>query len=142
MRGAPLLSLLAGLLALPLGVGATFMLLSLLVGKPIGPKSLFHVVTVHIPMPGPAETSEPNADILVVKGNDTRALKVIKTIPSIRLVGLLVAGACCGGLGIALAQSKGFARGARIAKWGLMSNVAGILVWWLTIMLTDWTRFD
>jgi hypothetical protein len=142
MRGAPFLSLLAGILALALGVGGTFMLLSLLVGKPIGPKSLFHVVTVHIPMPGPAGTSEPNADILIVKGNDTRTLTVIKMLPSMRLVSLFVAGAFCGGLGITLAQRKKFARGARIAMWGLMSNVVGILVWWLTIMVTDWTRYD
>jgi hypothetical protein len=123
------------------------MLLSLLVGRPIGPKGLFDVVTVHIATPtrivdlAPGRPAPGRAGE-VIKGTDTQGLKVIKIIPSMRLVGLLVAGACCGGVGIALAQSKGAARRARIAKYGLMSNVVGILVWWLTIMVTDWTRYD
>jgi len=142
MRSASILSLLGGIVALGLGAGATLMLLSLLVGRPIGPKGLFDVVTVHIATPARFVEPAPNGTGKVVRGENTQGLKVTKIIPSMRLVGLLVAGACCSGVGIALAQSKGFARGARIAQYGLMSNVVGILVWWLTIMVTDWTRYD
>jgi hypothetical protein len=120
--------MLAGFVSLTLGLGATLALLSYLVGRPTGPEFLFERIS--------AVVASPNST-----GGVAGKLKVENRIPSMWLIGVLVVGASIGGLGIALAQWKKLLRSTRIAQLGLISNVAGVLVWWLGIMLIDWTQY-
>jgi hypothetical protein len=135
MRWMSIISLLAGALALVLGLGSMLAVISLLVGYPSGPRFLFETVTYNVPFPGSARRLPGIRQV-------TDTLKVIKVIPSMSVIGLLVVGASSGGLGIALALRRGNRGAARVAQAGLLSNVAGILLWLLAIMLTDWTQYN
>ena len=127
-RATSFLSMSIGLTALLFGLGATLALLSYLVGRPTGPEFLFDRFSAQVTSGG-------------VPAAIGGTLRVENRIPSMRLVGLLVAGASIGGAGIALAQKKKFPRNVRIAQIGLLSNVAGLLVWWVAILWIDWTQY-
>ena len=130
MRRATLLfSLVSGGTAMLLGLGATLVLLSLLIGHPIGPTLLFDRISAVVPAPNSF-------------GGVTGTLRIDKLIPSMTLVGIFVVGVTFGGLAVGLAQGRRHARIAQFAKLGLLSNVLGILVWWVSIMLIDWTQYD
>jgi hypothetical protein len=76
------------------------------------------------------------------------------------VIGLLIAGASAGCLGVVLSQKTKEALKtkdalktketpktkdtlcARVAKMGILTNVVGMLVWWLGMMLNDFTPYS
>jgi hypothetical protein len=129
MRPKLLFSMLAGVTSLALGLGATLALLSFLVGRPTGPEFLFERFSADVPKYGSM-------------GGVGGSFHFEKRIPSMKLVGILVVGASAGGLGIALSRNTKACPCARVAKGGVLSNVVGILVWWLGMLLNDFTPYS
>jgi hypothetical protein len=123
-----IVSILTGLVSLALGLGATLALLSCLAEMPIGPEFLFEHVTAKSANPGPDE----------IRGATSH---IDKLIPSMSLVAVLLVGASAGGLGVTLAQMREDGGNALTAKLGVLSNVVGILVWWIGLLLVDWTQY-
>jgi hypothetical protein len=121
--------MLAGLTSLALGLAATLALLSVLVGRPTGPDFLFDRFVAKVPRYGS------------MKGvPDT--FQYEKRVPSMGLIGVLVAGAIAGSLSLGISRNQTGGLCIRVGQVGVLSNALGLVVWWLGMLLIDYTPYS
>jgi hypothetical protein len=88
-----MISLLCGVPALTLGLGALTLLLSYLVGRPIGSTQFYRVELV-----SRVETNR--------SGEPVTMNPIERIVPSGLMIGVLFVGTCCGGIGIHLTRLR------------------------------------
>jgi hypothetical protein len=118
-------SLILGVSSLTIGLGGTILLLSLLVGKPIGSLLFFDVA------------------IVPVVSTDTMGSKILEKpaeyrVPTIGLLAVLCVGALLGGLGIYLTKADKKDRPARMSASGLIACTVALVLAWLVYTLALW----
>jgi hypothetical protein len=119
------ISVLFGVSSLAIGLGGTILLLSLLVGKPIGSLLFFDVALVP------------------VVSTDTMGSKILEKpaefmVPTIGLLGASCLGALLGGLGIYLTKADKKDRPARMSASGLIACTVALVLAWLVYTLAWW----
>jgi hypothetical protein len=116
--GESLASLMAGVPSLAIGLVSSVLLASYLLQRPFGPPGLYRVERF------PAVRSPVTGQAI---GQSTVSL----VLPSSTLLGMLVAGAWCGGLGIILDCRRGHRRRATTSIAGTIACAAAFLLAWI-----------
>jgi hypothetical protein len=115
-EGEPVISLVCGVPALSIGLGAIVLLLSYWAGRPIGATGFYRVEQVRL-----EETSRMGQ--LVVTS-------VERVLPSMLLLGMVAVGMCCGGIGIHLSRRRSLHRRVATSAAGVIAcAIAFFLVW-------------
>jgi hypothetical protein len=118
-NGERMISVVCGVPSVTLGLGGIVLLLSYLVGSPIGSPKFYNIEFVQV-----------TALDTLGKPMEMRPAEFI--IPSILMLWTLCLGACCGGLGIYLTRLRWRDRSARTSATGLIAcSVAFALAWLL-----------
>jgi hypothetical protein len=111
-RGEPVFSLMCGVPSLAMGLMALVLITSYLIDKPVGPPQFYR--THQFPYaPG-------------------SSVAVSRTLPSEVLLGILCAGALCGGIGLVIADGPGSVRQAVTSIAGIVANLLAFILAWIS----------
>jgi hypothetical protein len=120
-RGEPVISLLCGVPALTIGLGAIILLWSYLVDKPIGSAEFYQYV------------------LISVEGTDGTGLVAVRPVqcrlPSVQLLAMLFIGVCWAGLGIHLSRRRWPQCRVCTSAAGLIACATAFCLAWLLLAL-------